>query len=97
VSSVIETVPQAVEWGPQGLRLHWVDGEVLIEAARLRAACRCAGCKAAALQGEIQRPPAGVNLAAAEPVGQYALNLRFSDGHERGIYPWALLRVLATD
>jgi DUF971 family protein len=95
--SVIETVPHAVEWAPQGLRLHWLDGEVLIEAARLRAACRCAECKAAALQGEIHRPPAGVNLAAAEPVGLYALNLRFSDGHERGIYPWALLRVLATD
>jgi DUF971 family protein len=64
---------------------------------RLRAACRCATCKAAALQGQMQRPPAGVNLAAAEPVGQYALNLRFSDGHERGIYPWALLRELATN
>jgi DUF971 family protein len=48
------------------------------------------------VQGQMQWPPAGVNLAAAEPVGQYALNLRFSDGHERGIYPWALLRELAT-
>ena len=90
-------VPHAVEWAPEGLRLHWADGEALIEAARLRAACRCAACKAAVLQGQMQRPPAGVNLAAAEPVGQYALNLRFSDGHERGVYPWALLRELATD
>jgi DUF971 family protein len=92
----MNAVPHAVEWAPEGLRLHWADGEALIEASRLRAACRCATCKAAAVQGQMQWPPAGVNLAAAEPVGQYALNLRFSDGHERGIYPWALLRELAT-
>lgn len=93
----MNVMPLAVEWAAEGLRLHWPDGEALIEASRLRAACRCAGCKSALLQGQIQRPPAGVNLAAAEPVGLYALNLRFSDGHQQGIYPWTLLRELATD
>ena len=90
-------VPHAIEWAPQGLRLHWADGEVVLDASRLRAACRCAGCRSAALRGEVVVVRADVDLMAAEPVGQYALNLRFSDGHERGIYPWALLRELATD
>lgn len=90
-------MPHAIEWAAEGLRLHWADGEALILASRLRAACRCAGCKAALLRGQTERPPAGVDLAAAEPVGLYALNLRFSDGHERGIYPWDLLRELAED
>ncbi|MFS2019777.1 gamma-butyrobetaine hydroxylase-like domain-containing protein [Massilia sp. CT11-108] len=30
-------------------------------------------------------------VAAIEPVGAYALNLTFSDGHRRGIYPFEML------
>jgi len=33
-----------------------------------------------------------VQLSGVEPVGQYAVQLLFSDGHDRGIYPWSLLR-----
>ena len=33
-------------------------------------------------------------LAAIEPVGAYALNLAFSDGHRRGIYPYEMLATL---
>lgn len=32
-----------------------------------------------------------VQIAAIEPVGQYAIQLRFSDGHDTGIYSWGLL------
>lgn len=32
-----------------------------------------------------------VQIAAIEPVGQYAIQLRFSDGHDTGIYSWDLL------
>jgi len=32
-----------------------------------------------------------VTIAAIEPVGQYAIQLRFSDGHDTGIYSWDLL------
>jgi DUF971 family protein len=31
----------------------------------------------------------------AELVGNYAVRIRFSDGHETGLYAWALLRELA--
>ncbi len=31
---------------------------------------------------------------AAEPVGHYALRIRFSDGHDTGIYTWRYLREL---
>jgi DUF971 family protein len=30
-----------------------------------------------------------------EPVGHYALRIRFSDGHDTGLYAWKLLRELA--
>jgi len=29
------------------------------------------------------------------PIGDYAVNIAFSDGHNRGIYPWPYLRLLA--
>jgi DUF971 family protein len=31
---------------------------------------------------------------AVEPVGHYALRIRFSDGHDTGIYTWRYLREL---
>ena len=33
----------------------------------------------------------GVNIAAVEPVGHYAVRIKFSDGHDTGIFSWALL------
>jgi DUF971 family protein len=32
-----------------------------------------------------------VNINAIEPVGNYAVQLHFDDGHNSGIYSWALL------
>jgi DUF971 family protein len=32
-----------------------------------------------------------VQITAVEPVGHYAIQLRFSDGHDTGIYSWDLL------
>ena len=32
-----------------------------------------------------------VNIAQIEPVGQYAVLLRFDDGHDTGIYSWETL------
>ncbi|MDA8190466.1 gamma-butyrobetaine hydroxylase family protein [Acidiferrobacter thiooxydans] len=32
-----------------------------------------------------------VNIVAIEPVGTYAVLLRFDDGHDTGIYSWDLL------
>jgi len=33
----------------------------------------------------------GVSIAAVEPIGHYAVRIRFTDGHDTGIYSWALL------
>lgn len=33
----------------------------------------------------------GVNIVAAEPIGHYAVRIRFSDGHDTGIFTWPLL------
>lgn len=32
-----------------------------------------------------------VNITAIEPIGNYAVKLRFSDGHDTGLYSWDTL------
>ncbi len=36
----------------------------------------------------------GVGIASAEPIGHYAVRIIFTDGHDTGIYSWALLHEL---
>lgn len=36
-----------------------------------------------------------VGVTAAEPVGQYAIRLRFDDGHDSGLFSWEVLHDLA--
>lgn len=38
-----------------------------------------------------------VNITGVEPVGQYAVLLRFDDGHASGIFSWATLHALGRD
>tara|TARA_B110000444_G_scaffold195905_1_gene186471 strand:+ start:535 stop:942 length:408 start_codon:yes stop_codon:yes gene_type:complete len=38
-----------------------------------------------------------VKIVNLEPVGNYAIKLSFSDGHDTGIYSWSYLAELATD
>ena len=91
------TLPEAIEnHAAQGvLALRWADGrEARVTHARLRAVCPCSGCRALRRNvGEVA-VDAMVRLADIEPVGAYGLNLTFSDGHRRGIYPFAMLAQL---
>lgn len=32
-----------------------------------------------------------VNITAVEPIGHYAVRIKFTDGHDTGIYSWAYL------
>ena len=90
-------LPETIEnHAAQGvLALRWPDGsEARFTHARLRAACPCSECRAQRRAGVELREDAAVRVAAIEPVGAYALNLAFSDGHRRGIYPYAMLAAL---
>ena len=40
---------------------------------------------------------ATVNIDAVEPVGNYAVLLRFSDGHATGLFSWSVLHELGRD
>ncbi|WP_079230398.1 DUF971 domain-containing protein [Pseudomonas putida] len=79
--------------GPGLLALQWADAEAIISHARLRGACPCSQCRAAGLQGRLSVVRDDVRVERVVAQG-YGVQLVFSDGHERGIYPWAYLRTL---
>lgn len=77
------------------LVVEWPDSSTSqLSHARLRAACPCSRCRATRLAGRIDVASADVRLRALNPQG-YGVQLVFSDGHDRGIYPWQYLRELA--
>lgn len=96
-SSALEGGNRALRSG-DGRTLHIrldTDAAFDLPAERLRAACRCAHCRRAQIDGVFPDEFPSVAIAAVTPVGHYAVNLEFSDGHARGIYPWSYLAELA--
>jgi len=80
------------------LRITWADGRVCeYAAARLRRACPCAQC-VNEWTGERTLKPEAISdeteIGDLSIVGRYALNFRWSDGHETGIYSFQYLRDL---
>ena len=76
------------------LRLSWPDGrEQLLDHAELRRQCPCSQCRAFRLRGSPPMVDPRVRVIELNAQG-YGLQLVFSDGHQRGIYPWAYLAQL---
>lgn len=78
------------------LEIAWSDGMTGRMAHRLlREACRCAHCTAVARGGVPVRAETSIRITAVEAYGNNTLHLSFDDGHQRGLYPFDLLRSLA--
>jgi DUF971 family protein len=45
-------------------------------------------------EGILQTGKEEVGISGVEPVGNYALRLKFDDGHDTGLYSWTLLHEL---
>ena len=81
---------------PTRVEIEWSDGhKSCYSPARLRALCPCAQC-VHELTGQRMLDPASVadDLTQADlaMVGNYAINMRFSDGHHTGIFTFPFLR-----
>ncbi|GGP27605.1 DUF971 domain-containing protein [Silvimonas amylolytica] len=87
--------PQQVVLTPTALLLDWGDGAVRLTHAALRGACRCSQCESARRQGHPLALSQDVRIVRLEALGHYAVQLVFSDGHDRGIYPWEMLARLS--
>lgn len=84
------------------IRLTWSDGhDGPISLQTLRDRCPCAGCAGETVLLRSYVPPAPdretpgrYDLKGATPVGNYALQLLWGDGHGEGLYTWDHLRSL---
>jgi len=84
--------------GPRALAITWGDGhESIYDVRALRMACGCAAC-VDEWTGEERLDdatvPADVAPIRIQPVGRYAIQIDWSDGHATGIYPFRRLRAL---
>lgn len=76
------------------LRVTWSDDHVSdYPFAYVRGWCPCAGCQGHGGDRRYVHAP-DTDLAKIEVVGSYALNLKWGDGHETGIYSYRYLREL---
>jgi len=84
--------------GPDTLRIEWKDGHASLYPVRgLRLACRCAACIEEMTGRPILRPedvPDDVRPVNITPVGRYAIQIAWTDGHDSGIYTYEYLREL---
>ena len=84
------------------LLLTWDDGlQSTISLKYLRDECPCATCKGETILFKTYRPPKPSMLSpdmykitAIEPVGDYAIQISWKDGHNTGIYSWEYLITL---
>jgi DUF971 family protein len=78
------------------LWFHTADGPSLVlTAEKLRSSCKCAHCIRARIDERFPKAFRGIAIVGVSDLG-YGLNIAFSDGHDRGIYPKAYLAGLAT-
>ncbi len=88
----------ALDHNMGNLHLTWADGMAQILGARdLRILCRCAKCRDEVTGARLLDPdsvPLDIDLTRIWSVGNYALGLAFSDGHDTGIYTFTSLRTM---
>jgi DUF971 family protein len=83
---------------PTELQITWSDGHVSLYPVRtLRLNCRCASCIHEVTREAILDPRTvseRIRPIEINPVGRYALNFIWNDGHSSGIYTYEHLRSL---
>lgn len=85
------------------LVIEWDDGsQDRLVAALLRERCPSARAKRDRLDASPDITPdiapsiaPSLTIETIDPIGQYAVNIAFSDGHGRGIFPFSFLHALA--
>ena len=84
------------------LRIQWNDGHVSeIPLTKLRDECPCVNCKGESVLFESYIPIKSPFKAAGyyeidriDVMGNYAISIKWKDGHDTGIYSWDILRKL---
>jgi rhodanese-related sulfurtransferase/DUF971 family protein len=99
VSDTMNPIPREIGRANQhDVLIKWADGHESVYLARdLRLHCPCAGCVEEMTGRKMideMSVAADVHPLGIEIVGRYAIQIRWSDGHDTGIYRFELLREL---
>ena len=95
-----EAFPRALRLhaGSRALHVEWSDGTTdALPFRLLRERCLCAHCRSTRKKGGSVEADETVAVTEALPCGSTAVQLVFSDGHSRGIFPFSYLRELASE
>jgi DUF971 family protein len=78
----------------RGVTVIWDDDHVSRFALTdLRTNCPCAQCRGMRQAGEAPWPGGALRIESAETVGNWGMNVTWSDGHSTGVYAWDVLRL----
>ena len=98
ISNHVSDTPTEVraEREQRSVRVQWKSGhESVFLFDYLRGYCPCAVCQGHnAGPKKYVPPPANLGLSSIKPVGSYALQFQWSDGHSTGLYTFEYLREL---
>jgi DUF971 family protein len=89
--------PEAIDvTAAREVEFTWPGGvKVAVPSRQLREGCPCAGCVEEFTGRKLLDPatiPADIRPDRIEPVGNYAIRIVWSDGHDTGLYTWQTLR-----
>lgn len=91
-------VPERIELDGAArlLSVYWPGGtRQALAHALLRAQCPCSACRRIRLHGGTIDIAGDISIVGIVPMG-YGIQLVFSDGHDRGIFPWPYLEQLTS-
>lgn len=93
-------IPKTIQPLGDELAIAWTDGsESYIKLSTLRRLCPCAECSGERdILGRLMKPPArpltaeSFRVGTTAPVGGYAVQIFWGDGHSDGLYTYQKLR-----
>lgn len=88
-------IPQRIHRGGREIVIAWTDDHVgTYQARALRLACHCAMCREEMSGRALLDPatiPDAIEAESIALVGSYGVKIRWSDGHDTGIYTYEYL------
>jgi Mrp family chromosome partitioning ATPase/DUF971 family protein len=88
-----------VQFDAKVISLKWPDGDTsTVSNAALRRACNCALCVDEMTRAPLLDPasiPMDIHAETVEIIGNYAVMVNWSDGHNTGFFPYTVIREIA--
>lgn len=85
----------------RALEITWAAGQVArLSTRKLRGSCGCAACvdeRTGQRILDVDAVAEDIDIVSMHPVGNYALHITWSDGHDSGFYSWEHLRRLTAE